>query len=124
MTATHTGGSQSLGLMSILIGDQISSNEVCQIILLPPNGINLISDTGVLAGPNLTPGTAGILENSRCSILSLNASVTNSSTERTFSIPVVFSPLMAGLRNVYAVAFDTSGFLTHWVQGAQFNVTF
>ena len=77
--------------------------------------MNLINDDGTaLAGPNLILGTAATLSNSRCTINSVGASASGTGNQFNLNVPVTFHAPFTGTKNVYAVAFDNAGLLTHW----------
>jgi hypothetical protein len=116
----HSAGVNNLSLVSILVADAISSKAACQVIYMPGSGVNLINDDGTaLAGPYLTPGTSGTLSNSRCTIV---GAADGTGSLLHLNVTATFHSAFAGTKNIYAVAFDNAGLLTHWVQGGVWTV--
>lgn len=127
ITASHTSGAASLAMIHLLLSTGISGTEPCQVVYFPqPKVLNLINDSGTdLVSPSgIVAGTGGILANSRCSVntgLASGQLISKNSVRVT--IPLTLQPgTFSGLKSVYVNAFDTSGWLTHWVQAATLAV--
>jgi hypothetical protein len=127
VTANHTIGAAWLSMIHVLVSDRIVGGLPCQAVYFPlGNTLDLINDSGtalVSGGAGVTPGTAGTLANSRCSINTGLASRAVSDKNVTVTIPMNFRPAtFGGMRNVYVNAFDIAGQLSHWVQASTLNV--
>jgi hypothetical protein len=125
-TAGHTSGVSSLSFVTMLISPVIVGGTACQAFYFPAtNVLNLVNDAGsaMVSANGITPGTAGTLANSRCSINTGAASRSVSGNNVTVSLPMAFSPgTFGGTQNIYVNAFDNFGFLSHWVTGGTFTV--
>src|SRR6185295_8553473 len=62
-------------------------------------------------GP-LTPGVAGNVSNSQCTLNSAGSSVSTSGNTLTVNIALTFQPAFAGTKNIYLFALDSLGFKT------------
>ena len=121
----HTGGTGRLGMMHVLIGNSIMDPAPCQIVIFGGGGVNLINDTGtaLVAPQAIQAGTPGTLANSRCALNTGSASYGTVSQHQVHtSMQVTFGPVFTGSKNVYAVAFDDQGLVTHWVQIGVLNL--
>lgn len=126
LTAAHPAGTTALTQMHLLMSDRIVGGLPCQVVYMPgSNVLNLVNDTGTaLVSPTgISPGTPGIISNSRCGLNTGLASVATSGVNITVNLPLTFAPgTFGGAKGVYGIAFDNSGLTTHWVQGATFTV--
>ena len=87
--------------------------------------LNLINDSGsALAAPSNVPaGTATVVSNSRCSVNAAGVNKVGTSSAFQVNIPVTFNAVnFGGYKSVYALAFDTLGQVSHWVQGGVLTV--
>jgi hypothetical protein len=125
-TAGHTSGVSSLSFVTMLISSVIVGGSPCQAFYFPAtNTLNLVTDDGTaMVTPNgISPGTAGTLSNSRCSINTGTASRVIAGTNVMVSLPMTFNPgTFGGMKNVYVNAFDNFGFLSHWVTSGTWTV--
>jgi hypothetical protein len=62
-------------------------------------------------GP-LTPGVAGSVSNSQCTLNSGGSSISTSGTTLTVNIALTFQPVFAGTKNIYLFAVDSAGLKT------------
>jgi hypothetical protein len=127
VTAAHTNGAASLGMIHVLVSDRIVGGTPCHAVYFPlGNTLDLINDSGtalVSGAFGVAPGTPGTLANSRCGINTGLASRSVSDKNVTVTIPLNFKPAtFGGMRNVYVNAFDIAGQLSHWVQASTINV--
>jgi hypothetical protein len=125
-TAGHTRGVSSLSFVTLLISSVIVGGTPCQAFYFPAaNTLNLVNDAGtaMVSATGITPGTAGTLSNSRCSIDTGGASSTISGDNMMVDLPLTFnSSTFGGAKNVYINAFDNFGYLSEWVTGGTFVV--
>jgi hypothetical protein len=125
ITASHTAGATALTMVHLLIGSAISDPAPCQAVYFPAsNTLNLINDSGTALVASTSPvlGLGGALSNSRCTVYAGAATRTTAWNSITLNLPVTFTPAFAGRKTAYAVAFDNTGLVTHWVQGGPLNV--
>src|SRR5205814_1822625 len=58
--------------------------------------------------PGMTPGTAGTLQNSQCSLNVGSSSVSGSGNNLTVTVAVTFKSSFAGQKNLYSIATDNN----------------
>jgi hypothetical protein len=125
-TAGDTSGVSALSFVTMLISSVIVGGTSCQVFYFPAaNTLNLVNDAGtaMVSANGITPGAAGTLANSRCSINTGGASKSVSGNNVTVSLPMTFNtPTFSGTRNIYVNAFDNYGNLSHWVTGGTWMV--
>jgi uncharacterized repeat protein (TIGR01451 family) len=78
------------------------------------NQLFLFNDAGTGSLAPATPGAAGTLSNSQCSINVAAASVGTSGTNLTLSLPVTFTAAYAGAKNTYMYAAGSSAASSGW----------
>ena len=126
VTAGQTAGVNSLYIVTLLIAPNIVGSSPCQAFYFPASDkLNLVNDSGTafVSVSGNTPGTGGVLANSRCSLNTAAAVRTLAGNNVTLTFPMGFVPgTFSGAKNVYLNAFDNFGLLTHWVQFATYTV--
>jgi hypothetical protein len=76
-----------------------------------------------MLGP-VTPGIAGTLSNSYCTLDAGKSSVSGSGNTLTLSVALTFQSTLAGMQHAYLYAIDQSGLMTlNWVDVGMWNVT-
>jgi hypothetical protein len=127
MVVRHPKGAlASLLMLHMLISDRIVGGSPCQAVYFPASNMgNLINDTGTdLAGGWISPG-AGLVSNSRCSLsgIGMSRTIINEGQTIVLTLPLSFNTgSFGGLKNIYLNAFDTTGYLSHWVQAGIWTV--
>jgi hypothetical protein len=126
-TVTHSSGIGALSMVSLLIGRSIMDRTPCQVIYFPWNNtLHLINDEGTaLVGGDsgVAVGAAQALANSRCVVHpSLSTSTPVSGGVRIDVRLSFVGSTFAGAKNAYAVAFDSGGLVTHWVDAGKLTV--
>jgi hypothetical protein len=84
------------------------------------NLLRLIDDAGTAWLPG-TPGTAGTLQNSQCSINVGATTVVSSGNNVTLSIPMTFTPSFAGAKQVWMYALGSTA-SSGWQQRGTWTV--
>ena len=123
--ARHSAGLASLTMVHLFAGAAISDPAPCQVVYFPgANAVNLINDDGtaLVAPTNVAIGSPTILSNHRCSVDVGAATRSTVGNGVALNVPVSFTGSFLGQKNLYAVAFDVTGLVTHWVQGGVFTV--
>jgi hypothetical protein len=127
ITIKHTSGAQAVSMVTALLGNAIATSQGCQAVFLPSsNSFNLINDqsTDMVSSTWLKAGSNQVLRNSRCALdvgRSNVSLVESGKLNVTFAFDVTTTTLH-GHQNVYFNAFDTSGQLTHWIQGSALDI--
>src|SRR5579871_3270761 len=97
-------GATAITSAQIDINSTLVVNHACYIYYARgPNQLYLANDAGVLQGP-ATPGVAGILQNSQCSLNYGSSSVVASGTNLTLDLALTFTSAYAGSKNIYMEA--------------------
>ncbi len=104
-----------LSTLYALLNTSVSSGNGCDIQYRPAmNQLYLFNDAGsALLGP-VTPGVAGTLSNSRCTLNAGTSSVSGSSNTLTVNVALSFAPAFGGLRTVYGYAVDKQNLNSGW----------
>jgi hypothetical protein len=80
------------------------------------NAMYLLADDGLsLHGP-LTPGTAGMAQNSQCILAGTGSSVSASGTNLTLTVQLTFKTGFTGPKNIYMSAQDVACVVAEWVR--------
>jgi hypothetical protein len=77
------------------------------------NTVQLANDAGMLWSAPI-PAGSGTLANSQCTISGVGVSGSASGDTLTVTLPVTFSPMFAGTKNIYLLAIDASGANSNW----------
>lgn len=101
----------------VLFNNSLTSVNGCLLVFVPVNNaIYLYNDAGngAVSG-SITPGTAGSISNSQCTISNAGSPAASPSS-RTLSLPVTvtFAPSFTGVKNVYGFALNFEDQYTNW----------
>jgi hypothetical protein len=104
-----------LKTLYMLFNGALSSANGCKLeYLQSKNGLYLYTDAGTgMTGP-VTPGVAGTLSNSQCTVNAGSSSVSGSVDTLSVDLAVSFTTGFAGLKNVYGYAADDGGLNSGW----------
>jgi hypothetical protein len=124
-TYSDANGVADLAAVHALIQNQVNGHSACYVVYTPAeNKLRLYTDVwGQLLGP-VTPGVAGTMQNSQCTISGAGASVSTSANTLTITFPVTFTPGFAGSRNLYGYAVDQTGTASGWYPLGSWTVAF
>jgi hypothetical protein len=108
-------GFADLNAVYTIINNSLSAANGCMIGYLPAgNMLVLMSDAGSpWLGP-ATPGSAGTLQNSQCTVNLSGSSVSTSGTNLTLTLSLTFSPSFAAAQTIFMEAVDNSGQNSGW----------
>jgi hypothetical protein len=118
IASSHTGGVGSLIMVNLLTSASIVGAPACHVVYFPgDNKLNIVNDagTGLVSSTGVSPGQAGSLGNSRCSVNTALVSKSSTVNTNTLTLPVTYSAGFSGPKFVYVNVFDNVGLLTHWV---------
>jgi hypothetical protein len=123
VTASDGNGSGDLARLRLLIGSSASEAGSCAAEYDRAAGqVRLVNDTA--SGWFAAPVASGVtLVNSSCQLRVATTAATLTSSTLRVDFDVVLSASMAGSRNVYAMAADSSGAATAYQQFGTFQVT-
>ena len=92
----------NVGSVNMLINSAFSGSNGCYFIWeVPPNTFDLVDNNGGIGG-RVTPGGAGTLSNSQCSVQASSVSVSNSGGTITVSATVNFTQAFNGPKTIWA----------------------
>ena len=103
-------GYNSLSLMWFGFSSSVFAQHGCKVQYAPrAKTLYLEDDTGTtLLGP-LTPGVAGTVSNSQCTLNAGTSSATGSGNTLTVNLALAFKSAFAGVQTAYMYAVDLSG---------------
>jgi len=110
-------GAADLNEILLQINTSQSGAHACYLYYQPQgNHLYLANDAGVWIVPALTPGLAGTVSSSQCTLNAASSSVTSSGNDVTLNVALSFSGTFAGPRNVYLYDAGYSGQNSGWVK--------
>jgi hypothetical protein len=112
---SSANGYNYLNEVLALINGGLSASGGCYVAYFPgSNALYLDSDTGpAWIGP-LTPGTAGTLQNSECTINGATTTAVGSGNTLTLTLSVSFKASFAGTQTLFGYAYDNAGLSSDW----------
>lgn len=112
---SSSGGYTKLSTVYGLFNSSLSATNGCYAYYLPAsNQLYLYNDAGSSASGPVTPGSAGTLQNSQCTINSAASSVSGAGTTLTLNLNVAFASGFAGAKSTYMYASDVAGLNSGW----------
>ena len=110
-------GYQDLNTVSAIFNTSTGTANACYVYYVKAaNALYLENNAGTGAQGSVTPGVAGTVSNSQCTINGTGASVTLSGNNLTLAVPVTFQTTFTGSQNVYLSATDDEGLTSGWQQ--------
>ena len=123
VAATAPGaGIESLTMIHFLLADTPTRDAKCQIVFFPQsNTINLIDDSrsSMVAPVSSAVGSGSPISNSACTVDPARSWWVAGPQTAQLSL-VVFPTGILGKTRGFAIAFDSRGYTTHWVQGLEY----
>jgi hypothetical protein len=118
---TDPAGIGDMNAGIVLINNVLSGSNACFFLYDMVAGlVQLYNDTSNTWKP-LTLGS-GTVSNGQCTLSGAGASVTTNSTSLTLTIPVAFSNIFTGPRNIYASIRNTAGQMTSYQQAGTWTI--
>jgi hypothetical protein len=99
----------------VVINSTVVATQGCYVFYYQPtNRVYLENDavTGVVG--SLSPGSAGTLSNSQCTVNGIGTTVSGSGATLTLNLSVSAAPTFTGTKNIYMLAQDSEGSSTDW----------
>jgi hypothetical protein len=116
-------GAQDLATVEVLFNSGLNTAGACWIeFRRGANELRLMNDAGSGALGPLTPGGAGSVQNSQCSLSAAGSSATASGTNLTLNLAISFLPAFAGTRGIFMSATDLGGLVAAWLQRGTWTV--
>lgn len=108
-------GAADLNAVYTIINNTLSATNACMVgYLKASNALVLMSDGGSQWIGPATPGSAGTLQNSQCTVNLAGSSVSTSGTNLTLNLSLTFSPSFAAPQTIFMEAVDNSGQNSGW----------
>ncbi|MEO7142313.1 MAG: SBBP repeat-containing protein [Bryobacteraceae bacterium] len=118
------GGASTLGAVYVLFNNVVSDVNSCMVQYnVQTNVLSLVNDAGSGYLPGITPGGAGIAQNSRCVLSATGSSVSISGDYLTLNLSMNFLPLFSGTWQIMLYDQDTSGRTSGWQSRGAWTVT-
>lgn len=116
-TYSSAAGAGYLNEALALWNGAVSSSGGCFVqYFVAANALYLANDAGdAETGSALTPGTAGSLSNSQCTINGTGSSVSSAGTMLSLTLSVSFAPTFAGTHNIFGYSMDNSNQGSGWL---------
>ncbi len=110
-------GATDLNQAMLLVNAAVSGAGACEVYYYPQgNQLYLRNDAGTAWLAALTPGVAGTVSNSQCTLNAGSSSVSTAGNNLTLNVALSFSGTFLGAKNVYLYAAGLSGQNSGWVQ--------
>ena len=111
---SDSAGTSDLAMVQMFVYGA-SSGTACYIVVYPPGGsIYLFNDANTaLTGP-VTPGAAGTVQNSQCTLNGAGSSITASGNTLTVNLAIAFSSSFAGTKQISAYAQSVTAANSGW----------
>ena len=108
-------GYQDLNTVSGMFNTSTGTANACYFYyVVSTNTLNLENNAGTGSQGSVTPGVAGSVSNSQCTISGTGASVTLLGNDLTLTVPVVFQATFTAPQNTYLSATDDEGLTSGW----------
>ena len=105
-----------LGRLFGLVNSTLSGSAGCFFQYYEPaSTLYLYANDGSTVAGTLTPGQAGTINNSQCTISGPAFTATGSGSQLTLAIPVTFSGTFTGAKTVYGNASDQGNLSSGWI---------
>jgi hypothetical protein len=110
LVVTDVDGYADVSYARILISPVKRTFSACYILYdSPTNRVYLYDDAGTfISSPYLTPGSAGVLSNSQCSLDGAASSVSKSGNTVTLNVAITFTAAYSGGKIYFALAWDST----------------
>ena len=101
--------------MRVLFNPSVWGAQGCYVLYYQPtNKLYLQNDAGTASLGPLTPGAAGTLANSQCTLNGSGTTASGSGPTLTLNLSVSASTSFLGTKNIYLHAQDSAGLSSGW----------
>jgi len=116
-------GAADLALVQVIFNATLNGVGACWVqYYRGSNELRLLNDNASAFFGPLTPGSAGVVQNSQCILDAAGSSVAASGTSLTLNAAITFKPGFAGSKAVYLSAIDAAGAVADWIQRGSWTV--
>jgi hypothetical protein len=117
MVYSDPNGLSDLNNTRVLFNASLSAYAGCYVSYSPgSNQLFLYNNAGTGLSTAVTPGTAGTVSNSQCTLSGTGSSFSTSGNNLTLSVALTFTGTFTGTKNVYGYATGNNGLNSGWVQ--------
>lgn len=124
-TFTEPTGGAHLNMIAFLVTPYsvFSGASACFVIYYPQaNLISMYNDAGTALLATLTPGQAGQVNNSQCTLFSLGVTKAINGNALTVTLPITFNASWAGLKTIFGYAQNDTNLNSGWVQVGSWSI--
>jgi len=108
-------GWQDLDVVNVLINNFLDGRSACYLAYSRSAGVlYLVADNGGTLSQGLTPGGAGSVSNSQCTVAGAGSSASGNGNTLTLTLNLSFNAAFAGNKIVYLAARDLEGGNSGW----------
>jgi len=119
---SDANGAGDLSELLLQMNTTQNGANACYVYYQPQgNHLYLANNAGAWITPALTPGVAGTVSNSQCTLNAGSSSVTTAGNDLTLNVALNFIGTFVSSRNVYLFAVDFSGRSSGWVKEGTFT---
>ncbi|PWT99084.1 MAG: hypothetical protein C5B51_27920 [Terriglobia bacterium] len=123
VTVSDPNGTSAIANFVFLINTGVNGTNACWVLYnKAANTFQLANDAGSGFSTPITLGSNNTLSNSQCTVSALNASTSTNGNNLTVNIPLSFTPLFSGTKGTFALANDTGGLSSGWVQTGTWTI--
>ncbi len=112
---SSASGYKNLTAVYALINSSLSAAGGCvPVYVASNNGLYLFNDAGNSVSGPITPGTAGSLANSQCTLSGAASTVSGAGNTLTLTLDITFNPAFTGLKSIFGFASDSNSLDSGW----------
>jgi hypothetical protein len=110
LTYADPSGAASITATRLLFSPTVSFANNCAVLYTPAtHTLAVVNDNGIGWGPAGVLGTAGTVQNSKCSVDLASSSVIASGTDVTLNVAITFNATYVGTKNIFLYAENKFG---------------
>ncbi len=114
-TYADPNGATDVFLAQMLFNNVLNTNNACWVqYYRSSNELRLLNDNSTAFFGPMTPGGAGSVSNSQCTLIASGSSASASGALLTVTVNVFFRTSFAGARNIYTTVRDAGALFTDW----------
>jgi M6 family metalloprotease-like protein len=122
-TFSDSNGAADLNVLNVLINNALDGRQACYLAYVRgQNLLYLVSDAGGGLLTAITPGGAGSVANSQCSVNASGTSVAVDGNTLTLTVPLTFSSAFGGSKVIYLAARDVAEANSGWTPAGVWRV--
>jgi hypothetical protein len=121
---SDASGYADINWVNMLFQTQLAGQSACLVQYTPANNaLYLVNDSGSWYAGTATPGTAGTLNNTQCTVDTGASSALSSGNTLTVTVALTFKTTFTGTKNIYMSVFNNSTVTSGWQAEGTWNAT-